>query len=215
MLDRTAKRLFIVLLGLAFSTINSGCATSRSTLTLSQVGGNDVFTQSFSQAYASRTPDGDYEIVLLQDATESAPRTDPGQPLKAAPLPPVRQVVHIRTLWRPSRGTKPDHPCASNGSIDWYVMGGGAGGSADMVKYEGVGFVTIDADGDTIDVSVRNASLKPTYHTGAMTDPLGKSRLTGDITARQDDRRVREVLAEVKSSGAVAQTASQSNSLNE
>ena len=212
---RTAKRLLLVLLGLTFSTITCGCATSRSTLTLSQVGGNETFTQTFSHAFASQTPDGDYQIVLIQDATETAPHTDPGQPLTATPLPPVRQIVHIRTLWRPTRGTKPDHPCATNGSIDWYVMGGGTAGATDMVKYEGVGFVTVDPDGDTVEVTVRNASLKPTYRTGAMTDPLGKSRLTGNITARHDPRRVQEVLAEVKSSGALAQTASQSNSLNE
>ena len=186
--------------------IASGCASSRSTFTLSQVGGNDVFEKTFPQAYASRTPDGDYQILLIDDPTPPA-QPAAGQPLKAVTQPPLRQIVHIRTLWRPSRGTKPDHPSATNGSIDWFVFGTGTLGQEDRVHYEGVGFVTIDADEESVKVEVRNATLKTASRSGAIADPLGKSRLTGTITASRDDRRVRELLAEVRSATAVARTA--------
>jgi len=199
------KRVLTPLLPAFLLLLTQGCASSRSTLTLSQVGGNEVFEKTFPQAYASQTPDGDFQIVLIDDPSPATPPA--GQPLKAVTQPPLRQIVHIRTLWRPSRGTKPDHPSATNGSIDWFVLGAGTSGETDRVHYEGVGFVAVDADEDTVKVQVRNATLKTASRSGALTDPLGKSRLTGDITARRDPRKVRDLLADVRSATAVARSA--------
>ena len=199
------KRLLAPLLPAFFLLLTPGCASSRSTLTLSQVGGHEIFEKTFPQAYASRTPDGDYQVVLVDEP--SPPTPAPGQPLKVVTQPPLRQIVQIRTLWRPSRGTKPDHPSATNGAIDWFVLGAGTSGPVDRVHYEGVGFVAVDADEDTVKVTVRNATLKTAECSGALSDPLGKSRLTGDITAHRDPRKVQELLAEVRSGTAYARSA--------
>jgi hypothetical protein len=166
--------VLVVLLLLA-----TGCGSSPSgpgSVTLKPVGQSRPFAKSFEQAYVSRSQDGSYDIVLLDDDAvrlAAAIAADPGRPLAAAPAVPLRQVVHIRVLWRPLVGTESDNPSATNAAINWYVFGGGSEQWTDLLHYGGAGFV-------------------------GLSDPLGTTRVNGTLVARSDPQRVRELLTEAR-----------------
>jgi hypothetical protein len=192
--------VLVVLLLLA-----TGCGASAggagANLTLKPVGQSQPFAKSFERAYVSRSTDGSYDIVLVDDDAvrlASATNETPGQPLAAAPAMPLRQVVHIRVLWRPLVGTESDNPSATNATINWYVFGGGSEQWTDLLHYGGVGFVTVSGSGDARRIDVRNATLKPLASQGGLSDPLGTTRLSGTLVARTDARRVRALLAETR-----------------
>lgn len=160
----------------------AGCAsTPQSTLTVTSLQSAQEFKPQFDAAYASRSAEGDYDVVLTGGS---------------APGEGARQVMHVRVLYRPMRGTRLDHPSATNASIRWYVLGDRPG---DVVEYTGAGFVTVTpaAVGDGVEVRVRNASLRPVATRGNLTDPLGPTTVQGTFQARTDAPRVTELLAQV------------------
>jgi hypothetical protein len=171
----------------------AGCATTpQSTLTVTSLQSAQEFKPQFDAAYASRSAEGDYDVVLTGDAEGGSG---------------ARQVMHVRVLYRPMRGTRLDHPSATNASIRWYVLGDRPG---DVVEYTGAGFVTVKpaAVGDGVEVNVRNASLRPVATRGNLTDPLGATTVQGTFQARTDPRRVTELLAQVAPASGAPRSAS-------
>ena len=181
----------------------TGCASrSSADLKLTSLEGKATFRQQFTDAYIAKGADGgDTEVVLAGRDGD------------------VRQVMHVKVLWRPSRGTKQSHPSYTNAGLHWYVMNHNGSDAPDVLEYTGAGFVVLSnsplakggADGTR--VTIRNATLKPVETPGAATtmkDPVGPAKLTGSFVAKRSPKRVNDLLAEVRSAtdGARAQQAS-------
>lgn len=191
-LSRARGLLAAALLGILLPLGSAGCAAERPRLTLTSLSNHQSYEQRFTSAYAARTPEG-VDVVLASD--ESA-----GGKGDAANL---RQIMHVRVLWSPDRAVKVDGPASTNASIHWYVFAGG-GGRTDWVEYTGTGLVTLDPDGDTTKVVVRNAALAPVGQPNGLHDPVGSTRFEGKVVARVNGRRVADLLAEARTTLAAA-----------
>ena len=137
---------------------------------------------------------GEYDIVLVESPGELPPKTK-NRPLVPMPLAPLRQVMHIHVYWHGPSGVK-DNPAAVNASIDWYILGAGGGG--DLVLYEGAGFVLVDTEGERRDVEIKDGELRAKLLRGNIVDPLGHARFYGSATARMNDARVKDTLAQMQ-----------------
>jgi len=84
----------MLLLALLPAGAVTGCATTpQSTLTVKSVQSQQTFKPQFDSAYASRSPEGDYDVVLAGDSG----------PAEAGGGEAVRQVMHVRVVYRPMR----------------------------------------------------------------------------------------------------------------
>jgi hypothetical protein len=193
-------RLLLVPILFAAAAIG-GCSSSASNLSMVSCDQHRCFDQSFQKAYTCITDNGDEDIVLVSDARPDAGDADGAGPLQPTHFCP-RQVVHIRVFWAPIRGTRVDHPAATNASIKWYIFGDDPA-QAQMVQYIGTGFVTIDpgSNGASI-VAIRDATMSPAIQGDGMKDPLGPATLTGSIVATPDDGQISQILATVRPSAA-------------
>ena len=195
------KALFLhcVLPLLSLGLFMGGCAGPSTNLTVTSLRNHQAYQPQFSRGYAGRSEQGDLDVVLVRDG---------GQGAAAAG---VRQVVHVRVLWKPMKGTKLDHPAATNAAIDWYVFGpggAGSGGAPGMVAYTGAGFVSVQQANGLVTLTVRNATLRPTAREGDMVDPIGPARLQGTVVARAGRRdEVQQVLAQAQQVSAQANAA--------
>lgn len=189
-----------LLLGLLLPLGGVGCAAEKPTLTLTCQQKGRVYEQQFAHAYTGRCPRG-VDVVLASDLPASAgdaagQRTGTAA---AAASDGLREIMHIRVLWSPDHAVKLDAPAATNASIRWFVFRGD-----DLVEYAGTGFVSLDPDDDTTKVTIRNASLAPVAKQGSLQDPIGAARFEGKLIAKNDRRRVDDLLAEMKSTQAAA-----------
>jgi hypothetical protein len=100
--------------------------------------------------------------------------------------------VHIRVHWRPLRGSKPDHPSATNAVVDWYVTApaGDASQANDRLHYQGAAFVEIDAKNGVAKVRVSKGQVSLVEAVGSLHDPVGRSVLAGTFTARRSETMV-------------------------
>lgn len=184
---------FTPLLLLALMT---GCSSPGGTITLDSYEHNRTFTQSFSQAYISHALTGESDLVLIESS--DMPRSGGSkkdQPLLPTPISPLRQVMRIHLYWQPLSGTT-KNPAAINASIDWYVLG--ADGPNDLLVYEGAGFVTVEDNGAKQYIRIRDGQVKPKLSRGQMQDPVGLARIWGVATARVDDGRVKDSIAQME-----------------
>jgi hypothetical protein len=188
MTDRPSCRpLSGALIGLAMGLLVTGCAGPSAQLTVRSLDQRQTYQQRFDSAYAGKDDRGDYDIVLAKRAGE------------------VRQVMHVRVLWKPMKGTKLDHPSATNATIDWVVWDGSNGPEAGFIAYTGAGFVDLQRSGDTARLEIRNATLSPTTRHGAINDPIGRTKLTGTVVARTNPARVNALLSQVETTVSAAQ----------
>ena len=190
---------------LALAGMTAGCAQNSIDLRLTSLEKEATFVQRFSKAYVSTggTAAGGTEVVLIDEqavgdarhgAALAAASDDASPELSAAA---VRQVMHVKVLWRPQRGTKQSHPSYTNAGLRWYVIGDGG---RDVLEYSGAGFVALAETPAGTQVTIKNATLKPVgVARGALTDPVGPARVTGTFIARKSPKRVDALLAEVKS----------------
>lgn len=175
--------------------VAGGCASDQQQLTLRSSRQHQTFTQPFSRAYCARDAGGDTEIVLTDQAAEKALQ---GRPVGE----PVRQVLHIRVLWHPSRDMKADHISATNSTIHWYVMGSKSPG--DVLEYAGTAFVVVERDAGITELTINNASLRPVACRGELCDPVGPATLSGKVRAINSGPRLRQALAMVCTAVAAA-----------
>jgi hypothetical protein len=110
----------------------------------------------------------------------------------------LQQVVHLRILWKPMRGTKTDQPSTTNSVITWGIFE--SNGGADQLRYSGAGFVLAYRAGQRLNVTIRNATMRPVYHSGQIDDPIGSATLVGRFTAQIDPARVEAALAALNDS---------------
>jgi hypothetical protein len=175
--------------------IESGCASRGGRISLESTTNKKYFAQTFNQAYITDSGSGEYDIVLVESPGELPPKRRKNRPLLPMPLAPLRQVMHIHVYWHALTGIK-SNPAAVNASIDWYILGAGGGG--DMVVYEGAGFVLVDGGGERRDVQIKDGELRAKLLRGNIIDPLGHARFYGSATARMNDARVKDTLAQMR-----------------
>ena len=200
LLAATAPLLLLVVAGAPM-----GCARGGAELRLTSLEKNAAYLQSFSNAYVSKAGNGGSEIVLINEqSVRGTPGTEAGDAVPAAAgsaTTAVRQVMHLRILWKPQRGAKQSHPSYTNAGLHWYVFTQPAAGGAapDVLEYRGAGFVTLAETAAGTEVTIKNATVKPVgTPSGSLTDPVGPARLTGTFLAKQSPKRVNALLAEVK-----------------
>ena len=186
---RFCRACRFVSLCFAGTALMAGCAggsSSQLTVTSSQ---SRSFSQTFAVAYASHDSDGDTDVVLMDDAARAA--LDGGQ-VRA----PVRQVLHIRVLWKPSRDLHADHDSASNATLHWYVIGTSPK-NAGVLEYAGTAMVVLEPGEGSTELSIRTGNFKAVACRGTLRDPIGPASLHGTITARDSLERVRLALKSV------------------
>jgi len=176
----------------------TGCST-RPVLTVASPGNKATYKQTFTQVYATRGEDGDFDIVLLDDPIDDAAIQQPGKPLQSNPVRPLRHLVHVHVLWTPQIGDRGDHPSSTNAAINWYVWGDTNGQQSDLMHYGGAGFVKIYAGDESADFRISNTTLKLKSSRGQMTDPVGTAQLSGSFSAPINDARVKDLLAQIGS----------------
>jgi hypothetical protein len=100
------------------------------------------------------------------------------------------QVLHIDLLWLPKPGATPLDSTATNASVRLMVIADGAVG-----LYGGAGFAmpSNDTEGDSVGMTLEDASLQLLDSTPGFTDLLSPAQLTGSFTAKRDDKRVRQL----------------------
>ena len=133
--------------------------------------------------------------MLVETPGEQPPIRRKNRPLLPMPLAPLRQVMHIHVYWHALSGVK-SNPAAVNASIDWYILGAGGGG--DLVLYEGAGLVLVDSEGERREVEIKDGELRAKLLRGNILDPLGHARFWGSATARMNDARVKDTLAQMR-----------------
>lgn len=186
------------LLAGALALGGAGCMSARPTLSVDSLETHrDAFEQSFTQVYATRSSDGDYDIVLVDNPVDDADAGTPGKPLASTPVRPLRHLVHIHVMWTPMSGAKGDHPSATNAAINWYVWGDATAQSSDRMHYGGAGFVNIYPNDDQATFRISNTVLKLKSARGQMSDPIGTAEVAGKFTAPINTARVKELLAQL------------------
>lgn len=183
------RRPFLLAACALFAVSITGCAAGGSSLRVRPLAHKETYQPRFAHAYAARGDDGDLDVVLCCGAAETAPAG-------------VRQVLHVRVLWRPMKGAKLNEPAATNATLTWYVFADPDGAGPTMIQYDGAGFATVNRDGDVSRFEIRNATLRPDNRPGALNDPIGVCVLSGTVVARNSKAKVNELLAEI--SGRVA-----------
>jgi hypothetical protein len=133
--------------------------------------------------------------VLVNDTLRAARQEKRKMPLRPVRQPPLQQAMHIHVFWRPVTGAMVKESSVTNAIVHWYVFNGEASGGSDMVHYQGAAFVKLYPKGEGAEVTIGDGSLAPQQVRGAMTDPMGPSRITGTILAVRNDARVKELLA--------------------
>lgn len=160
-----------------------GCAESSTpNLTITSMKQNQCWQQGFTQAWMSRNGNGDIDVVLVDQATEQAMKG-------STDTCPVRQVMHIRVLWSPTKDMK---AVVSNASVKWYVISQTQ--EKDHLEYSGIAFVSMQDDQNHSTLKIRNAVLNPSGCHGQLCDPVGPSKLEGTFVAREDSVTVGKVL---------------------
>ena len=124
---RSRRTTLLLMLGL-LPLGSLGCATTTPPpdMTITSINKNETWKQGFTQAWMSKNSNGDFDVVLVDQACEQAMN---GAPMSA----PVRQVMHIRILWSPTRDMK---AVVSNASVKWYVIGRSR--PEDVLEYSGI-----------------------------------------------------------------------------
>ena len=192
--SRLVRRLSLLSISFSMVFLSFGCAGPSTSLTVTSIRSHQSYQQEFSKAYAGRSEQGDFDVVLVREDRKDGPAGG------------IRQVMHVRVLWKPMKGTKLDHPTATNATIDWYVFGDR--NQPGMVAYTGAGFVNVQSSGGVATLDIRNATLTPTIRDGAMIDPIGPARLQGTVVARAGSgERVRELLAQAREASSQANPA--------
>ena len=175
--------------------IETGCASRGGRINLESTTNHKFFAQTFNQAYITDSGSGEYDLVLVETPGEQPPIRRKNRPLLPMPLAPLRQVMHIHVYWHALSGVK-SNPAAVNASIDWYILGAGGGG--DLVLYEGAGLVLVDNQGERREVEIKDGELRAKLLRGNILDPLGHARFWGSATARMNDARVKDTLAQMR-----------------
>ena len=171
-----------------------GCAGANSgRLYLHPLNTHKEYSQRFTQSYAAHDVDGSYEFLLIADDADRRRPKVPGQPLRPSTGTPLREVIYVRIPWMPMRGNV-SQTLVANAVVDWYIFSDAPEHQNDVVKYSGVGYALADQKDGIIQLELRSATLQPQIVRGDFHDPLGKFRLSGDVSAANFPQRLHAIL---------------------
>ncbi len=184
-LPARAARLFaLVMIASPIAFVAPGCSTgprTAATMRLTSTDATNVFVQRFTHSHATNRTDTATDVVLT-----------------GSPDGNLNQLMHLRLLWRPMRGTKTDQPSTTNAVIDWYVWENKTDAPPAVLKYSGAGLVMADRlSGGRLRIDVRNATMTLRSKRGDMVDPIGQSTLTGKFITTFDTAAVDEAMASI------------------
>jgi hypothetical protein len=138
------------------------------------------------------TISGRYSTAVFTDAS----RVETSMFLSDTPLDAIAsgaageaQVLHLELLWEPRAGSTPMEASATNVSIRYFIFSGGEVG-----VYGGAGFAMPhgSVSGDSITITLRDASLKLMESSPGFNDLLTPARLSGSFTAVRDHSSARQ-----------------------
>ena len=187
--------VYRVALLLVVATLLVGCAHKTPQLKVYPSEGLP-FTQRFPRGFLSINELGDSEIVLISEGTENQHRQQ-GKILYPTNVGSVKQIVHIRILWKPLPGTRADQPTATNATINWYVRSNLPGEENDKLDYSGAGFVAVYPNKRGAHIVIKNANLALRQRSGEIQDPFNKPYISGSFDVLRNDGVVRDVLAQL------------------
>lgn len=161
----------------------TGCAVQTSTFEIVDYradGEAKSYHQTFDEAYYA-VDDGGTVSIVLQRSTPS--QSNPGSD--------VRQVIHLRSVWRCVPGETVSHRTQINGTVSYHLITGQIGAT-----FEGAGslFFSEDRKKHILTGSLDLATLKPTRRLAASHDLFRKAELKGQFHAVRDPRRVRRIV---------------------
>jgi hypothetical protein len=180
----------------SFSSFGFGTSKTPK-LTVRPNGTGMPMVQNFAHGYLGENPDGDYEIVLVCEGMNT-PASSHNMVLYPTNVASLRQIVHIRVLWRAMSGTRFDQPTSTNATINWYVRSNMPEADKDKIDYAGAGFVGVYLNKTGANILIRNASLAVREHAGELVDPLGKPSITGNFDVVRNDGMVRAILTSLQ-----------------
>lgn len=172
----------------------AGCTSVDPRLVVESSARGRAATQAFTAAYLAQNTAGDTDIVIIDNAEMQVLS---GEMVDA----PVRHILHLRVLWKPTRDVKADHTSASNATVHWYVLGRQPG---DVLEYDGTAMVVVSTDERGAELSIRSASIHPVARRGTLRDPLGTATLHGSLHAADNPVQLVNVLKQVRSAIAIA-----------
>jgi hypothetical protein len=192
--------LLLILCACLLAPANLACtgAVGPAALTLKSQSNGKAYEQQFANAYFSRADGGQYDAILIEDGIVNTKGRATG-PLNTSASAPLSQIMHVRVLWQPLRGSKPDTPSATNAVIDWWVRSNEPGSRGDRLHYRGAGFVVIYDRGEACRFDIRSAHLTLTEGAGRMTDPLGETSVLGTFDAARNDGQVTATMNLIRS----------------
>lgn len=138
------------------------------------------FRQKFEEAHFGRRGRESFDIVLQSR-----------QPSRSAPTQSIRQIVHVRTFWRPIPGDTWADDTGVTAAVRYYVLHGDSG-----MCYEGGGYVDVKLDrkGKRLLGRLGVVHIKPGRHFGPDKDPFGSIQLGGRIKATLNESRTSAVV---------------------
>jgi hypothetical protein len=210
-------------LALASFVLTGGCSASKGKVTLRGDENRTLYAQSFDQAWITASHDGEYDVILIQDAATNAPKKDglsslwppqlpgltkkndnkPLQPLEASTL---RQIVHIHVFWQAAGGSVAKDGVVTNAAIDWYVLNHESTDHPELLHYQGAGYVVLDEGKKSTSVDIRDGSMRKNAVRGDLKDPVGPAQLKGTVKAQRNSQLVRDTIADLKAQTATART---------
>jgi len=180
-----------------------GCASNAppkpAVLSLQSAASGRTFAQTFPRAYFSQSDDGDREVILINDGFVAVKPTG-GGPLQPVATLPLQQIMHLKILWNPLPDTRTDAPSATNAVIDWTITSVRPGETGDSLRYRGAGLVQVSGGNQRLTLTIRNATIEPTGHSGSLVDPLGVCWVNGTFTAMRNDGLVQATIADLHAS---------------
>lgn len=204
-------RAALLALAVGGASMTGGCSASKGKVTLRGEEANTIFAQSFNQAYIANTGAGEYDVVLVQDSQAGHPKQKGNQPLEPMTAAQLRQVIHIHVFWQAEGGQMAKDGVMTNAAINWYVIGSEERDRPEVLRYEGAGYVLLDQGRQTTTVEIRDGNMKKTEIRGDLQDPIGPSRLKGEVKAKRNNQFVKDTLADLKAATQGTRTAVSEN----
>ena len=209
-LSRPIRPLLLCLCATAMLSSLPGCGLmgvgGGTEVRLQPTGRYIVYDQKFAGAWCRLNADGEYDMVLVDEPQPA--KDDHGQPMLPAARANPLQVMHVRVAWRPQSGAKPNHPAATNASINWYVIDNENPHNLRYIHYQGAGLVRVDAGDKATSFDIQPMLISPRHQSGAMNDPVGPAMLSGKIKALNRPEKTTEVLSRLDEMFRVAQAGS-------
>jgi len=86
----------------------------------------------------------------------------------------------------------------TNAIVHWYVFSPDSSHGSDMLHYQGAAFVKLSTKNNIATITIGDGDIAPKDIRGSLKDPVGHSRITGDVIAVRNDARVKELLASLQ-----------------